>query len=190
MTAPKARVYILTGERGVGKSVVCRRLTRLARERGLSVAGLLTERAEKADADSRTVVDLSTNRCFPFGRREDGPGSSEERLMAGWDLHEDVFAAGNAVLERATPCDLLVIDELGPLELDAGKGWTEAFTVLGAGDFVAAVVVCRPALVGLLLERTFELASSRPEVVTPLVVKVDQENREDLPAWLAEEVCQ
>ena len=39
------------------------------------------------------------------------------------------------------------MDEIGPLELDRGRGWVNALDVLCAGQFGLAVVVVRPSLV-------------------------------------------
>ena len=54
---------------------------------------------------------------------------------------------GNIVLAEATPCQLLVVDELGPLELERKGGWQEAFDVLRRGHFALALVVIRSELV-------------------------------------------
>ena len=48
------------------------------------------------------------------------------------------------VLGRSCPCDVLFIDELGPLEFDKGEGYTEAFPVLKSGAYGQAYVVIRP----------------------------------------------
>ena len=36
----------------------------------------------------------------------------------------EVLAWGTRILQQATPCDLLVVDELGPLKFERGEGWT------------------------------------------------------------------
>ncbi len=42
VSSGRARVFIVTGEPGAGKSTVCARVAEEARVRGLAVAGLLT----------------------------------------------------------------------------------------------------------------------------------------------------
>ena len=51
------------------------------------------------------------------------------------------------MLCSATPCGLLVIDELGPLEVEKGKGWSSAFGILAKAEFALGLVVVRPELV-------------------------------------------
>jgi nucleoside-triphosphatase THEP1 len=185
-------IFILTGEYGAGKSVVCARVAEQARESGHTVSGLLTERAagtaaggqgpEDQGIESRYVVDLSTGERFPFGRRGasgadapavNGSAATTDEALPGWQLDAEAWARGNQILAMVTPCDLLIVDELGPLELRAGRGWIEAFTALGSRDYRAALVVCRPWLVDELIPR---LGSP-----TPKVFEVDRESREVLP---------
>jgi nucleoside-triphosphatase THEP1 len=204
-------IYILTGEYGAGKSVVCARVAALARESGHTVRGLLTERAAgtatATDAsaaaapagtlaatvsggqgskdqgiESRFVVDLSTGERFPFGSRgvlcadasaANGTVATTDEALPGWQVDAEAWARGNRILLASTPCDLLIVDELGPLELRAGRGWIEAFTALDSRDFRAALVVCRPWLVDELIPR---LGSPAPKVLD-----VDRESRDALP---------
>ena len=49
--------------------------------------------------------------------------------------------------------DLLVVDELGPLEFARGVGLTEGLTAVDAGRYAVACVVVRPALVDEALRR-------------------------------------
>jgi hypothetical protein len=61
-------------------------------------------------------------------------------------MDETVMAWGNAHLARLTPPDLLIIDELGPLEFSAGKGLQAAFPLLEGRGYRWGVVVIRPDL--------------------------------------------
>ncbi len=52
------------------------------------------------------------------------------------------------------PCDLFVLDELGPLEFDRHQGWTAGFDLLAAAStFRLAIVVVRPEYVQVFLQR-------------------------------------
>ena len=62
-------------------------------------------------------------------------------------FHQDAMSWGAAIIKDATPCTLLIIDELGPLELVRGQGWANALDTLAAGRFERAVVVVRPDLI-------------------------------------------
>jgi nucleoside-triphosphatase THEP1 len=71
----------------------------------------------------------------------------------GYRFDAKAIAWGVSVLAAACPCDLLIVDEIGPLELERGQGWVNVLDVLRDDSFKCAVVVVRPALVN-----TFEQA--------------------------------
>jgi nucleoside-triphosphatase THEP1 len=73
-------------------------------------------------------------------------GTTSDPLTPGWEYDAEVFAWATETLSQATPCDLLVVDEVGPLELVGRRGWVKALEVLRRGDFRAALAVCRPGL--------------------------------------------
>jgi nucleoside-triphosphatase THEP1 len=80
---------------------------------------------------------------------------------------------GAKLLARAKPCDLLVVDELGPLELELSKGFANSLDVLAGGGFSLALVVVRPGLINELKAR---LKGRRVDVL-----EVTSCNRDELP---------
>ncbi len=183
-------IYVVTGEKGSGKSTVCARVAREAARSGLTVGGVLTERGDTENLSSpRRVVDLRTGESRPFGsqdreggrphrqddRREvtaDQTGTSDP-LTPGWDFDSGVFEWVAGLLSRATPCDLLVIDELGPLELLGGRGWAAALEVVRSRAYGIALVVCRPELVDVL--------KAQLDPVPDAFLDVTPRGRDDLP---------
>ena len=81
----------------------------------------------------------------------------------GWRFEAETLSWGNQVIDRAMQCDLLVIDELGPLELRDNAGLYGAFAAIDARDYTLAVVVVRPELIPEALHRWPEA-----QVVLPL----------------------
>ena len=74
-----------------------------------------------------------------------GVRTDEDRSTIGrWQMDPSVLEWGNELLRNSTPCDVLFIDELGPLEFDRREGYTEAFTVLKGSGYGRAYVVIRP----------------------------------------------
>jgi nucleoside-triphosphatase THEP1 len=67
-------------------------------------------------------------------------------LMGPWFFDEEVLGWGNQVIENSSPCDILVVDELGPLEFNAGIGLTAAFDVIAVRNYQVGCVVTRPSL--------------------------------------------
>ncbi len=159
-----SRVFVVTGPRGVGKSTLCGKVADQIVRRGLRVGGVMTGRLEAlasmgADVDQRYLVDLTSGEHVPFGRRDglsvrtdttgapaDAAFPSTDELTPGWEFGQDVFSFGERAVAAGADADLLIVDELGPLELRGGRGWAGALAVLREGRFRSALVVCRPEL--------------------------------------------
>ena len=190
--ATRPRLFLITGERGSGKSTVCARVAMLLRQRGVVVGGVLTERQtlaegrEAAPEAPREAVDLATGFRRRFGRQEHrtgaalptGPGS--DPLTPGWRYDDEVFRWGNEAFERARGCDVLIVDELGPVEILGGRGWTRPLELLMVGEFKTALVVCRP---GLLTELARLLRRE-----ADAVYEVTGDSRGSLPAVIVARV--
>ena len=138
--APKR--WVVTGGRGAGKTTFCRRAAALAHAAGLDAAGILSPaRMEAGEKTGIYVADVRTGaqrllaaaragevRGFPLGR---------------WHFDPDAIRWADEVLVRATPCDILIIDEIGPLELELRRGLTAWESALKSGAYRAALVVVR-----------------------------------------------
>lgn len=167
-----ARVVILTGERSVGKSTVCHRAVTLAQDRGYTCGGLIT--LSHPDG-ARDVLDVRSGNT----RRLTLPPDAEPAVIQGcFRFDPATMAWGNEVLAQATPCHLLVVDEMGPLEMEPGAGWTKAFVALRGGHFALALIVVRPELLVPMQVRL------PPGATTVLTVTPD--NRDVFPALLVE----
>lgn len=143
---PEGSLALLTGGRGAGKTRWCEALARAGRDAGLAVAGLVSPPVlaggEKTGIDLLDVAS-GERRLLAERARADFPGTAG----LGWRFDPEALALGNALLSRVHTCDLLLVDELGPLELGRGSGLTAAFGLLDARRYRLAVVVVRPALV-------------------------------------------
>jgi len=140
-----SKIVILTGTRGRGKTASCQKWVKQAGMIGWSISGLLCppvfENGEKTAID---VKNLSTGESRRLAGLVDG--TIGEVATDHWNFDPDVLKWGSQVLSKIQVCDLLVVDELGPLEFYRRQGWVEAFDVLNKGDYRLAVVVIRPEL--------------------------------------------
>ncbi len=150
----QAQRILVTGARGTGKSRWCERLVSVARSRGWRVAGVLSPPV--MDADHKVGIDLldlasGERRRLADVRRGAGEGATTER----WRFKEATLVWGNEVLRQAgeTTPQLLVVDELGPLELQRGAGLAAGLEAVDAMAHGLACVVVRPSLLDSALQR-------------------------------------
>lgn len=146
------QIMIVTGEIGGGKTSWCTALIEHVRAGGYRAAGLLCPGVFK---DGRKVavdvVDLVSQEKRRLAARTAAYDTSSP--TPNWKFDPAVLAWGNQVLAAIEQTDLLMIDELGPLELLKGKGWQAGIQLLERGDFKVACVVVRRELLNVMIAR-------------------------------------
>jgi nucleoside-triphosphatase THEP1 len=151
-SAHSGRLYLLTGDRQAGKTSLCADLATRASAQGYQVAGLLSpavfRSGKKIGID---LLDLATRDRRRLARLQ--AEYSPEVGGRRWRLDQRALSWGNQILGAIDDCDVLILDELGPLEMLERDGLTQAFELLEAGRYSLACVVVRPAL----LPAAFEL---------------------------------
>ena len=140
-------MVILTGEIGAGKTTRAGEVVDVLRRRGATVAGIL---ARRAFADARhegfDLVDLSTGRTVPLCR-DGGPGGQGEEQWGRFAFTHDGLRLGREALAMdGQPADVVVVDEVGPLELSGG-GWADPLDRLLDRFDGPVLLVARPAVV-------------------------------------------
>ena len=168
-------LFLLTGDVQIGKTRWLEGLIAELQQAGVGVAGVLAPGqwvpSHSPDADKNGFeklgidnVLLPEGRRIPFARREDlarAEGAFDEdsqsaRLQLAWHISDEAIAQVNAHFDGLmadgvplTAPSLLVVDELGRLELWAGEGLTSALELLRQGPselFPHALVVVRDYL--------------------------------------------
>lgn len=168
-----ARIGLLTGPVGVGKTTVAERVVGLARRQGLVCGGLLAP----------AIVNSCGQKAGIWGM---GIGTGERRVLARTDRDLGGPAVGlysfdAAALDWAVgvvdsaigACDLLIVDEIGKLELWRGIGLAPVLPRLSAGGAERALILVRDALLSEL--------QARLAPVEQVVFRVSEENRNALP---------
>jgi nucleoside-triphosphatase len=162
----------------VGKSTACRRFVELACQRGVTVGGFLSialfdEQGEKEGIkllDPRTGDErLLASILNPLG----GPQVGAYHMS----LDTLEWGAGLALKALQEGVGLVLIDEIGPLELSRGEGFAGVLPALYASIDSDCLVVVRPELIDDL-ERRLKAGQ-----VVRRIVTVD--NRDSMPDGLA-----
>ncbi len=154
LSRSKSQIIIVTGPKGSGKSSFCVEMALLARAYGLDVAGVIS--LPRFDGSTKAAIDLmrlrtSSTRRLAFRRDGRPPGNTLH--TTSWDFDESTIEWGNSSLQDAIPCDLLVVDEVGPLEMERGAGLLAGLDALDSRNYLLALVVVRPDLVPKALKR-------------------------------------
>lgn len=146
-------MHILTGPVGSGKTTCAGEVARLLAKRGIRVDGFLSRAvlpdaggageaggtdAPESGADPATgeaqdtadaarpkplgydLVDLASGAAEPFIRREGGP---DWQRVGKYALAPSGIAAAERIIERGRTAAVLIVDEVGSLELEGGGLW-------------------------------------------------------------------
>ena len=163
-------LLILSGEREAGKTTFCRRISRKARQKGMTLTGLIT----LTDRDRQlTALDLYTGKEMTLAEPNplwyklnrpsslpDSPLQTDSSPMPGsaprtgrWIFKEETFLWGNNALKKPEPADLFILDEAGILELERNQGWVEGIKRIDRLIDRRIIVVVRPELTAKALKR-------------------------------------
>ncbi len=148
------QILLVTGPRGAGKTTLCHRVVDVARQAGWQIAGVLSPAIVKGGLKIGIGVEsLRSGKRYLLAKLPADGDDARAVQTEGWVFDERCLSWGNSVLEKAVPCDLLVVDELGPLELERGQGWTAGIGAVESKKFHLGLVVVREELLNTLLMR-------------------------------------
>jgi nucleoside-triphosphatase len=140
-----SNVVILTGARESGKTLLLLDTLEACWEQEIDCAGAISPAV--FTMDKKTGIDLLDVRSGECQRLADLRQSDSTGIMTDrWVFDPRTLEWGNQVLSSATPCGLLMVDELGPIEFEKGLGLQNGISAVNSGEYQAAVVVIRPEL--------------------------------------------
>jgi len=172
----KKRLLFLTGGPGVGKTTVLLETVEALRARGYSVGGMISREVRVGGTRvGFEILDLeSSNRGWlAHVNQKSGPQVGKYRVNLG-----DLNSIGvEAILKAVENCDVVAIDEIGPMEL-----FSEKFK-----EAVRKAVESEKLLVGVVhwkaKDRLIDAVKRREDVE---IVTVTHENRNKLLESIAE----
>jgi nucleoside-triphosphatase THEP1 len=172
---------LLTGERQVGKTTICKRVAELARGLGYDPAGVLAPALLDKDglpmAYHALMVADGEQRLLAQANGDFG-GPCTSRYSFDADAFSWVIERLRAAISQG--CNLLIVDEIGPLELKQGKGLAPLLSDFSADGLPPLLLVVRPELADQLQKRLSGLPFC--------TFTVTQENRQNLPNAIVEEL--
>jgi len=160
-------VVVVTGRPGVGKTPAMRGAAAALQERGVSVAGFVQVPVWGEGGKGGYVVrDLASGEertlAVKVGEERGEHGTPFRFEPAG-------FAFARAALDRARAGSVLILDELGPVELRGGGHMPAVRRALARPGLAAVVATVRPALIPSFLSH----------LAVPSAVIVDVEGAAD-----------
>jgi len=177
---PTTRIF-LTGEPGVGKTTVVRLVMSELEHRGVSVGGMISgEIRESGRRVGFQLEDIATHRTGILAHVRERSQGSPAVGSYGVNLN-DLKEIGAAAITRAiATSDLIVVDEIGPMELKSD-------------DFVLAVTAALKSTKRFL--GTLHKRSSHPLVNSIRsnhdyrVIEITHMNRERMPSEIVGELA-
>jgi len=170
----EAIIGLLTGHIGVGKTTVAERVAGSAQRWGLACGGLLAPAIIDASGQKVGIwgVDVSTGERRVLARVDQHLGGPQ---VGPYSFDGAVLQWAVEVLEGAIPrAELVLVDEIGKLELWQSGGLAPVVPRLAAGEARRALVLVRDLLLAEL--------QSRLEPARQVVFAVDEQNRGEMPS--------
>lgn len=134
------RILLVTGSPGVGKTTLLLKVVEALKARGYSVGGMISREVRSCGArvgfEILDLADSSKHGWLAHVNQKTGPQVGRYRVNL-----EDLNNVGvEAVLKAVNGCDLVAIDEIGPMELFSEKFKRAVLEAVESGKLVIAVV--------------------------------------------------
>jgi nucleoside-triphosphatase THEP1 len=122
-------VFIITGPTESGKTTAIKGIEKILREENVDVSGIISERfMEDGVTKGYVLINIKTGECIPFLNVD---GRMQGDHIGRFIINEDGLVKGRRILNEAatSDCRIIIIDEIGRLELKGG-GWADNLDML------------------------------------------------------------
>ena len=133
------RVLLLTGSPGVGKTTVLIKVVDSLKVKGVSVGGMISREAREGDVRvGFEIIDLTNGKhgWLAHVNQKGGPQVGKYHV----NLQDLDNIAATAITEAVDRCEVVAIDEIGPMELFSQKFKQAVKQALESKKLVLAVV--------------------------------------------------
>lgn len=152
MSIETPQIIVVTGLSGAGKTTWCMELARVARNQGKAVRGIISPGIYKdGEKIGISIRDLETGDEKQLATLRGN--NTSEISTPRWQFNDESLTWANRILGKIEPGDLVIIDELGPLEFLRGEGLVAGLSLIDSGQFRVACAVVRSSLLPKVLQR-------------------------------------
>jgi nucleoside-triphosphatase len=149
----EGKLWIISGEIGTGKTKLCATLIEQFRQISWRIKGLFSPAIfDRNDKVGISVVNLANQEIRQLAVYDPKPDRAEDEPIL-WTFDSEILEWGNQVFLTAIPTDILIVDELGPLEMKRNQGWVHALSALDSRNYRQAILVMRPKLLSIAQDR-------------------------------------
>jgi len=169
-------IVIISGEIDSGKTRLCLSASETFKELGWRVCGLASpgvfHEGHKVAIDAH---DLQSGERRRLAELQSSDATLTGPQTKRWVFSDKTLAWCNSLFNTLSDCDLMIVDELGPLEFDRNEGLLSALRAIDSGRYRLALVVVRPSLLKAAQARwphAETLQITNPEEIEPIVQKI------------------
>lgn len=163
-------MLLLTGSPGVGKTTVLLRVVESLKTKGYSVGGMISREVRSGGARvGFEVLDLSSDRRGWLAHVNQPSGPQVGRYRVNLEDLNDIGA--EAIVKAVESCDVIAIDEIGPMELFSERFREAVGKAIESGKVVVGVVHWKAR------DRLIEEVKKREDTE---ILEVTSENRNKL----------
>ena len=130
--------------KSAGKTTYCQQVITAAKAAGWRIAGILSP-PRFADGQKTGIFALDLASGATRLLASCVPDELEGVRFGKWVFDGDALAWGNELLRNLPACELLVVDEIGPLEFDWQQGWPACFDAILRPFAGITLATVRPA---------------------------------------------
>ena len=143
-------IFLLTGPVHSGKTILLRNVVQELKKQESQIDGFLSEAVlENNKIIGYDLFDLKEEKSIPFIRKD---GKDEWQRIGVYFFIPQSLAEAEKIILRGKNADILVVDELGPLEL-SGKGLWPALKQIIYNNLKNCLLVIRSNILENFLEK-------------------------------------
>lgn len=163
-------IFIITGKVGSGKSTLLGELTEILKQHGISMDGFLCRgELSHGERSGYTMVNVRDGQEIIFATID---SQKEWPFYGRFWFNPEAFTVGKNIIRKAIDkkSKLLIIDEVGPLELE-GRGWSKMIDLVADDGKPVQIWVVRESILSRVMER-WSIPADR-------IIYTGQEDKED-----------